>query len=208
MPDGSTCSPAAAWPAITGQRNPARLARYCAASASRSRRTGVSTCPARESVEATPQDTPVLMGRPSTRRHTSSATRTASLLGTPVTTMQNSSPPIRAARLPATRPLAWLTAWPTAAIRRSPASWPNESLTCLSRLMSASTTEIGKVRSLPGAISVSSRSSTARRLASPVSGSWKASRSMRAKWSACTTPVATWVATAAANSRSARLNRG
>ena len=33
--------------------------------------------------------------------------------GAPVTTMQNSSPPIRAARLPGTSPLAWLTAWPT-----------------------------------------------------------------------------------------------
>ncbi len=150
----------------------------------------------------------MLIGRPSTRRHTSSATRTASARVAPVTTMQNSSPPIRAARLPGTSPLAWLTAWPTDAIRRSPASWPNESLTCLSRLMSASTTETGKVPSLPGAISASSRSSTARRLASPVSGSWNASRSIRAKWSACTTPAATWVATAAANSRSAGPNLG
>jgi hypothetical protein len=31
---------------------------------------------------------------------------------------------------------------------------------------------------------------------------------MRATWSACTTPVATWVATAVAKSRSAVLNRG
>ena len=92
----------------------------------------------------------MLIGRPSTRRHTSSATRTASARVAPVTTTQNSSPPIRAARLPGTSPLAWLTAWPTEAIRRSPASWPKESLTCFSRLMSASTTETGKVRCLPG----------------------------------------------------------
>ena len=63
--------------------------------------------------------------------------------GTPVVTMQNSSPPMRAARLPCASPLARLTASATATISRSPASWPNESLTCLSRLMSASTSDTG-----------------------------------------------------------------
>ncbi len=166
------------------------------------------TGPIESPVDAIPQATPSPSVSSSARAHSSSATATTWSADWPSASRQNSSPPSRAARLPgsfAADSDSWCA---NRSSIRSPISWPCWSLTRFSPFMSHITSDTTVPPRLCAFSASSSRASTARRFARPVSASVNASRRRSATRSVWARPAEICAASSVAYSASASVNTG
>ncbi len=197
--------PSASRPATTGRTEPAALATYCASSA-QARSCSRPTGPSASSVVAIPTATPRMCGACAARAWNSAASDSATA-SPPATTAQNSSPPILPATDPGARLVALDSADATARSAASPSAWDwLRSLAALRPLTSAMTRDTGRPSRRWAESASSSRSSTKRRLPSPVRESEYASRRTRSLCSTCPRPADTKPANATPKSTSRTSN--
>ncbi len=166
------------------------------------------TGPIGSPVEATPRATPSPRSISAARTHRASATLTTASEDGPTDSRQNSSPPSRAASAPGSIAPHTDSTEPKRSSRRSPTAWPRESLTRFRPFRSQTTRLTTVPDSRCRSTASSSPMSTARRFASPVSGSVNASLRTSSSSSVWAIPAATTDVITVAKSASGRPKTG